>query len=124
MLGNIKRKNCHSFTAYKNSAQTQRHGMKFKKKSYLFLENQHKNILVCCELKQYSMRTWTQPPQKYVDGVELKGKVGVVAKGEATLTEYVCFTVRKSSCGPKHHLYLLYKSLSCPFDFSGLGFYS
>lgn len=43
------------------------------------------------------MSTWTQPPHKHVEGVELKGKVEDLAKGEATLTEHVGFTVSKCS---------------------------
>lgn len=43
------------------------------------------------------MSTWTQPPQKHVEGVELKGRVEDLAQGEATLTEYVGFTVSKGS---------------------------
>lgn len=36
--------------------------------------------------KKDLMSVWTQTPQKYVDGVELKGKVDDLAKEDAMLT--------------------------------------
>lgn len=43
------------------------------------------------------MSVWTQTAKKYVDGVELKGKVDDLAKEDAARTEYSGFPGRKDS---------------------------